>query len=387
MEAKPKCEFCGKIFSSESCLRTHINTAKYCISKRPKIAQQEQILDEPLGTECEYCGKLFAQKIHFRNHVPKCKSAPIVIKKQQLIDELMIEKQQLIDEMVREKQQLINEMIINHKQIMHEMIINHNQTMDELIYEKKQILNALLVERKESKKIKKELDRTKKDLDAEKDEVNKLEIRVDIYEKEVANHKHNTQMALLECAHSQGQIIGLKTAKPTTKTMSSITNYVNPKLANVPIDNIRPLTIEYIQEETHNFTLEMFRLKAKGIVQFLKPIFIVDNKNSKPSRNYVCTDMARHKYHKLIESGEWELDSGATFLSEILDQLKDETELHWLEFDRLIEDEIHEEISQNLKLEKGWLLKTYFGITISDGSERTQLITDIRTHLKKIINI
>jgi len=61
-----KCSFCEKKFSSKSILKTHINSAKYCIENRPTDAPTKVIY------KCEGCKVELTSKQTLDNHKSKC---------------------------------------------------------------------------------------------------------------------------------------------------------------------------------------------------------------------------------------------------------------------------------------------------------------------------
>ena len=60
-----ECSFCKKSFSSKSNLRTHINTAKYCIDNRPTTTLK-------IVFKCEGCQDDLSSKQTLENHKAKC---------------------------------------------------------------------------------------------------------------------------------------------------------------------------------------------------------------------------------------------------------------------------------------------------------------------------
>ena len=60
-----QCSFCKKSFSSKSNLRTHMNTAKYCIDNRPTTSLK-------IVFKCEGCEDELSSKQTLENHKAKC---------------------------------------------------------------------------------------------------------------------------------------------------------------------------------------------------------------------------------------------------------------------------------------------------------------------------
>lgn len=64
-----KCEFCKKTFKSKSNLKTHITTAKYCISQRPN---NDVTTSLKVIFKCEGCKSELSSRQILDNHKPKC---------------------------------------------------------------------------------------------------------------------------------------------------------------------------------------------------------------------------------------------------------------------------------------------------------------------------
>ena len=57
------CEFCKRLFNNKSNLKTHMQTAKYCLDIQKK---------SNVGVTCEYCNYTFTLKGALQNHIPRC---------------------------------------------------------------------------------------------------------------------------------------------------------------------------------------------------------------------------------------------------------------------------------------------------------------------------
>lgn len=375
-KSRPKCDFCNKDFSSEGSLKTHLATAKYCLINRPTTKIVKNIKTCFI---CEYCEKSFTQKIHLQTHESNCRSAAVVIKNQQIINQLKIDHKLIVDKMIIEQQnfikiqcqlkQQITDLSVGHQEIVYKLKQDASKMMRELVNESEDNISKLIIK----------LEETERKLEQKK---NKLQ-----------NLKESNQNTVIELAHNKGQIVGIKTAPPvstSTQTINAKEVNIKNKLANVPTNNIRPLSVEYIREKQDNYNYEMFLLGADGIAQFFEPLMICYNENdpnSEPSRNYVCTDASRNKYHKLLDSRKWQVDDGVTVLGEWINGLDDISDSHWDQYNEDAENLPVEIERHNLAMKRGAVLATFNGIKISHGVERNKLVSDVRAKLKNKICI
>jgi hypothetical protein len=197
----------------------------------------------------------------------------------------------------------------------------------------------------------------------------------------------------------EGYNIAAEKYKPKTVNRQKIT--YNNKLLSIATDNIRPLTIETVDEDVNEgkFTREMFERGISGILEFVSNIITLKNDEGKIERNYACTDSSRHKFHRLIKSKEWQEDNGAHFLNEILDQLKPSFKQYFLE---LIEEKIairenakrastnfteEEDIDFVLEIPNAKINRLepiYDGIMHNPSEDRDKLFASLRTRISKI---
>ena len=98
---------------------------------------------------------------------------------------------------------------------------------------------------------------------------------------------------------------------------------VHPKLANLPITTIHPLTEDYVKERVANgeYTFDHYRRGEDGVVDFINSITMCENDDGEMERNYVTTDASRDSFHRLVETKEWEKDKGGKFIDVIFDSL------------------------------------------------------------------
>ncbi len=107
------CQYCNKIFSSISNLKTHLKSSKKCILTRTTNDEINRNLNNnTIQTEtykCHHCNKSFSQKIHLATHLNTCKLKEINILKEQVKskDEMIQNLQQKIDNQLKSKDEII----------------------------------------------------------------------------------------------------------------------------------------------------------------------------------------------------------------------------------------------------------------------------------------
>ena len=66
-------------------------------------------------------------------------------------------------------------------------------------------------------------------------------------------------------ACDEGRIKELAKIKPSKNITNNNNTYINSKVANLPIENIEPLTINYVRDNAYdNYTIEEFK-KGKEV--------------------------------------------------------------------------------------------------------------------------
>lgn len=217
------CEWCKTSFTHEHNLKTHVKSAKYCLKMRAEILENDD-KNKKSGFSCEYCDSSFTQKINLNQHYNICKKKVEVT--------YLSELSKLREE-----------------------------------YEKK------------NSKMKKQY---KAQINEEKDERDKMEIILQNQNKLLQNQSELVQSLTernneleKQLAKEQGCIIGMEKAKPIqTINNNGNTMYVHPKLANINIETIRPLTIETVQEDMHKLTFHEFCRGIQGLIDFILNIII-----------------------------------------------------------------------------------------------------------------
>lgn len=202
-------------------------------------------------------------------------------------------------------------------------------------------------------------------------EVNKLKSSIKILEEEVSKLK-------LLLAEGKGKISVYKERPGVVNNQ-----YINPKLLQIRCDTIPPLTIENVKKEVGagKYTYERFIRGEAGLVDFISTLISDEDQQ----RSYVCTDTARNKFHRLIETREWENDNGATFLNKILDQLKEPATKYYQQILDMTANP-----TEDRELGEILMTKTKpvaLGITCPKSKDRNALFNRIRTEVRKLASV
>ncbi len=156
----------------------------------------------------------------------------------------------------------------------------------------------------------------------DKDEENsRLRSQVRRLEKECKILKENTEESKDKISELDGIITGLKTA-PDKKTIYNTA--IHPKLVNLPINNIPALTHEYMIEKVNDgiLTYEKAAKGYSGILGVICDLITHENEKGEIERNYVCTDVSRNSFHRLLESKKWKPDKGGRYLNTMLNTFR-----------------------------------------------------------------
>ena len=120
---------------------------------------------------------------------------------------------------------------------------------------------------------------------------------------------------------------------------------------------------------------------VSGLVDFIMDIITKDDE-----RNYTCTDSARNKFHRLLESRDWKEDNGAIFLNKILDELKESVKTYNSRLTNMLrtsDREIQEDGDAKLTRTR----PLYNAILYSDSKERETIFNKVRSKVRKLATI
>jgi hypothetical protein len=333
------CEFCGNSFSNTYAKNRHQKTAKYCARE----------IEDMYICICDYKTSL---KTNFSIHIKTCKPRNIINK---------------LNTEIAENNSIIE--VLQAQNVEYEDII---QTKDDIIQTKEDIIAEKSAELEIKDNIIKEKNR-------EIFKFKQIEIQNKIIQEK---DKEILKLKLLD-ANKGGQI----TVHEKRPIAQNVANYINPKLINVKCDTIRPFTIETVKEEVTKgaYTYDLFLKGAIGLAEFISNISILDDQ-----RSYVCTDSARNKFHRLLESRSWKDDNGATFLTNIFDELRPMAELYYNKIikmtDKVPENGEPDERDSNDALMRK-MRPIFYAITHPKSKNRDEVLNKVRTEVKKLASI
>ncbi len=241
---------------------------------------------------------------------------------------------------------------------------------------------TLLKTIKKYKKKEKEFRQTLK----EKDE----EFRQTLKEKdeEIVNLK-------VRCETSKVEVYDKVCTKVLDKsTVTNNTAYIHPKLVNLPITNIHPLTEDYVKDTVTNggYTFDHYLKGENGLVDFIYSITMCENDDGDVERNYVCTDPSRDSYHRLVETKEWQKDKGGKFVDVILDTLSDKANgYHMKLFNERLELDSSKSTPKKLGYDPDYIYKLntdmHSGIVQTKGKDRKTLRQKIKKETSRKITV
>ena len=269
---KYTCEYCGNKFTTEPNLKNHKKNALYCLKNRNFEKRFSKIF------ECKYCKRKYSRKTTLTKHTLSCK----------------------------EKKSY--------------MLIKRINTKNSILKKKNSTLQDTI----------KNLDKTNQKIKEQNNNNFKSEIAIlkgnnSKYKQKNKDLKRHIFELREKLAKKEGEVDGIIKApvRNITNNTTKNTTYVNPKLMNINVENIEPLTIERIKKQIADgkFTDKHFEKGVDGIVEFLVPIMTLKRDDGTVERNYVCTDVSRNKFYRLEEGKVWKSDSGGLFIGEAIQGL------------------------------------------------------------------
>ena len=182
----------------------------------------------------------------------------------------------------------------------------------------------------------------------------------------------------------RGVIEGLKTA-PDKRTIYNTA--IHPKLVNLPISNIRALTDEYVIEMVNDgiLTYNHAARGHPGMLEVICELITHENDQGVIERNYVCTDVSRNSFHRLLESKKWKSDKGGRYLNNMLDTFQDIMEEHKDKVYQRYKETPHDSIEwENVEWERKKISQVYSGVVCKEGSrDREELVNILRKEISR----
>ena len=183
----------------------------------------------------------------------------------------------------------------------------------------------------------------------------------------------------------EGTITGLKTA-PDKRTIYN-TAYVHPKLVNLPISNIPALTQEFIEQRVSDgiLTYSLASRGYSGMLEVICELISHENGEGVIERNYVCTDVSRNSFHRLLESKKWKADKGGRYLNNMIDTFQDVMEEYKDKVYQMYNDTSHDSPEwRQVNWERKSISKLYSGVVCKEGTEDwEELVNSLRKDISK----
>jgi hypothetical protein len=288
--------------------------------------------DNKIGHKCEYCDKIFTRKNNLILHTDKC-----IFKD---FEEINVQNKEKNTRLKKELKQV--KMKLSQKDI---KIGKKNLKIEEL----------------------------KHLLDKKDEEIIELRIKC-------------------ESNHANGKVEVYDKVCDTLSHKSTVTNnnaYIHPKLVNLPITNIHPLTEDYVKGQVDNggYTFDHYLKGENGLVDFIYSITMCENNSGSIERNYVCTDPSRDSYHRLVETKEWQKDKGGKFVDIILDTISDKADNYHMK----LFDERQNVSRKSIGYDPEYIYKLntnmHSGIVQTKGKDRRTLRQKIKKETSRKISV
>lgn len=347
-DASLKCEFCSKVFSSNTNLNKHIDTAQYCLAKR-KIITIKYSCDPLCGKTCANAGAL-------ARHQAVCS-------------------------------------IYNHIKWQNEMQPKLDELQKKYEIEKKAHLkckNALKQKDEEIKELTDQLNLKKGYIEGVKNAKTQVINHITNTQPKTINNTvnyNNAKVAALPIDHIQPFNMELiknnlykYTLKEFLKKEKGIIDFLKDLIF---LDVIIDERIEDITSATHYITGE-----TDSSTNTDKSNLQLSAESSKIQReqSYVCTDTSRNKFHRLKSERLWEKDGGAAFLKTVMDELGTYSKRHYDELWNNVnnskspqEKEINCDIIQDMG-------DFYYGI-LGNGKARDKLFAIVRNGIVDLVAV
>lgn len=318
------CEFCTKKFSTVYNLNNHKKTAIYCIKARGENVTKQYT--------CEFCEEHFTQKSTLTKHIEICNGVKTYV----AFETQVISLKEKLKNKSQKNADLTKKLKLAEASILQ---------LTQKLQEKEGIIEKIRNE----------------EIIAKDKKISDLEKTIEF---------------------GKGVLVGYEKVKPPNVTNNTV---VNQKLANLKVDNIRPLTIGTIIEDIPKYTFDMYMGAETGIVQFMKHLTQLEMEDGSIERNYACTDKSRSTFHRLMESKEWKHDGGSKFINDVFDNLADKAIEHW---DTLISLSKNPDIlEQHYYAGKMVEMTSFQSSFTSKGKHREEYFNKVKSKMKDVSSV
>jgi hypothetical protein len=372
MEKVYKCEWCDKKFTTQFNLKNHTLTSKKCTSGRGIKIENK--------FECEKCCRGFSQKHHLIRHLKSC---DITIPKPYISKIFVPTETPIVFE-------VLNTFKIPEIQEVKEIPYMKN---DDIKYAFQKLIETLYKISLENIKLQTEIKIFEEERleEIEKSDNRILEIGIDnktllefLDEKDEKISKLNIKIA--EC---EGIIIGIKTMKPSIEQNLNA-KYLKTKLKLLSRDNIKFLTVEYVQDYINkNYNIDVLRGRYAEFFIFFKKMMTTKSNTGVREQNYACSDKKRFNFKrlkgiKLNGEWDWESDNGGLFIHVIFDLMIQKTYNLMIEVDQ--KERAQEAVLEgSFKPIRRGIEKITTGIKLGSSDDRTRLHKKLRLDLRNFL--
>ena len=185
-----------------------------------------------------------------------------------------------------------------------------------------------------------------------------------------------------ELSEQKGVVSGMQ--KAPGKTYNA---YIHPKLINLPITTIPALTREYVEQKVNDgiLTYEKAVKGYSGMLDVICDLISHENDDGEMERNYVCTDVSRNSFHRLLESRKWKADKGGQYLNSMLDRFIEPMEKYKNRAYDVYSKTSHDSLEwDQIDWERKKVSQLYSGVVCKEGSgDREELVNALRREIAK----
>jgi len=182
----------------------------------------------------------------------------------------------------------------------------------------------------------------------------------------------------------RGTVEGMQNA-PDKRTIYNTA--IHPKLVNLPVSNIPALTQEFVERKVSEgiLTYDKAARGYSGMLEAICELITHENDQGIIERNYVCTDVSRNSFHRLLESKKWRADKGGRYLNSMLDTFQDVTEKYKDKAYDMYDGTSHDSPAwRQVDWERKNISKLYSGVVCREGTDdRGDLVNALRKDISK----